>query len=350
MTVIGGQQQNELDLTTEELGRLGVWLSSSIGTTAEVTDATLVAGGRSNLTYRISTTIGQLALRRPPHGERSATAHDVGREYTIMSSLAGTSVPVPAPRGFCDDISVLGAPFYLADFIHGHVIRSAPEAAALPLGVRAAVADRLVATLFAIHTVDLESTGLASLARPGDYIQRQLRRWSRQHGDVADPSPALTRLHAKLSANAPAPGTMALIHGDYRLDNVILDGAGRIEAVLDWELATIGDPLADLASLFITWAGPASEVLHHDGGPTTVPGFGPPEKVLECYEELSGRPLRDFDFYEAFAYWRQACILEGVVDRYRRDMTAGDRTSVDHFVDYIETFAECGSRLVREVP
>jgi len=334
------------DLTDDELRRLGTWIGSVTGAHVEVSSSDLVAGGRSNLTYRLHTNIGQFAMRRPPHGDLSATAHDVGREYKIMASLRGTPVSVPATWGLCTDTDVLGAPFFVAEFVQGTVIRSAREAEALTVKLRTALAGRLIDTLFAIHETDLAATGLDVLARPGHYVERQLRRWMKQHELVADPSPSLTRLHQALVETMPEPGRSTLIHGDYRLDNVILGERGRIAAVLDWELATVGDPMTDLASLYITWAGPASEVLHRDGGPTTITGFGSPEKVLEAYEELSGQPIRNFSYYKAFAYWRQACILEGVVDRYARNLGAGDRSSVDHFPDYIETFAERGSQLL----
>nr|WP_271209881.1 phosphotransferase family protein [Rhodococcus wratislaviensis]GLK34667.1 acyl-CoA dehydrogenase [Rhodococcus wratislaviensis] len=336
---------NRVNLTADHLGRLTDWISSAIGERVDIAGADLVAGGRSNLTYSLRTSIGQFALRRPPLGDVSAT-HDVGREYNIISRLAGTPVAVPATVGLCTDADVLGTPFYVSEFVHGTVVRSAPEAEALPVSLRRTVADRLVDTLFAIHETDLAATGLDSLSRPGQYLERQLRRWMKQHELVTNPSPSLTRLHRALVECMPSSSRSTLIHGDYRLDNVMLDERGRIAAVLDWELATVGDPMCDLASLLITWSGPASEVLHRDGAPTTVSGFGDREKVLDAYEELSGRPIRDLDYYEAFAYWRQACILEGVVDRYARDMTAGDQSSVDHFPAYIESFSERASQLL----
>lgn len=335
---------HDLDLTRDELGRLEPWLSDRLGASVRIASARLISGGRSNLTYALTTSAGNFALRRPPRGDVAATAHDVAREHLIMSALNSSDVPVPAMIGLGDDPALIGASFYVAEFVAGTVVRSAPDAARLPLTLRGAVRDHLVDTLAAIHRVDLHATGLASLARKGNYLERQLRRWRKQHDLVARPFGSIEDVHRLLEADVPDGGAPALVHGDYRLDNVLLDNTGGVAAVLDWELATIGDPIADVAGLYVTWSGPAADVLNAAGGPTTAAGFGSADEVLVRYEAVQQRRLEHFEYYVAFAYWRLACILEGVIDRYDRGLVAGDRSSIEGYPEFIGTFSALAAR------
>lgn len=338
------QNVHDLDLTIAELGRFGAWLAEQMKRPVTIESARLVSGGRSNLTYAVMTDAGRFALRRPPHGSVSPTAHDVAREHLIMAALSSSNVPVPAMIGLCEENEILGAPFYVAEFVTGTVLRSAEEAARLPLDVRAAIPGHLVDTLVAIHSVDVLAQGLSSLARRGSYVERQVRRWRKQHDLVAKPFESIANVHRLLAEDMPEGTTPALVHGDYRLDNVVVDDAGAVTAVLDWELATIGDPVSDVAGLYVTWSGPAADVLNVAGGPTTAEGFGGPDDVVAQYERVHGKRLEHFEYYVAFVYWRLACILEGIIDRYDRGSVAGNRSSIDAYPEFIESFTVLSKR------
>jgi aminoglycoside phosphotransferase (APT) family kinase protein len=277
----------------------------------------LVAGGRSNLTFRVTDTAGRtVVLRRPPISHVLSTAHDMGREYRIISALRGTPVPVPAALAYCDDESVNERPFYVMDFVDGYVLRDAAQTrGALDEATRRAAGRDLVDVLVALHQVDIDAVGLGSLARRDGYIERQLRRWHGQfqqsqqqarEAGVFEPVPLVDEVHQQLAARVPAQHGAAIVHGDYRLDNTVLSGAGRVAAVLDWELCTLGDPLADVGTFLTYWARPA----------TQLPGFPAAAELAARYAAGSGRDLSDLPFYLAFAHWKLACIMAGVYVRY----------------------------------
>ncbi|MFN3217426.1 MAG: phosphotransferase family protein [Acidimicrobiales bacterium] len=278
----------------------------------------LIAGGHSNLTYRVHDAgSGRWVLRRPPLHQVLATAHDMGREHRIISALADTAVPVPATVGFCDDASVTGAPFYVMDEVEGIVARSTAIAAELEPAARTQVSRRLAEVLAEIHRVDLVAVGLDSLGRPDAYVERQLRRWMRQFDDSRTTErPEVAALHAALEQRIPEQGPATLVHGDYRLDNCIVSADGEVLAVLDWELCTLGDPLVDLAQLLTYWAEPGDELTALDDSPTTVDGFADRAALAGFYADASGRDIGVLDYHLAFASWRLACILEGVYSRY----------------------------------
>jgi len=279
-----------------------------------------IAGGRSNLTYRVDDAAGSSwVLRRPPLHGVLPSAHDMGREHRVISALASTPVPVPATFGLCPDPAVTGAPFYVMEHVDGIVPRDqASVAASLDEPARAAAADSLVDALVALHRVDPGQVGLGDLGRPSGYLERQLTRWQRQLDQTRTrPLPALDEVHRRLAASLPAQvGPARIVHGDFRLDNVVLSPTGQVLAVLDWELCTLGDPLADVGLLQVYWAEPGDQTLPLASAPTVMPGFPGRAAVAEAYGARSGRDLSQLDTYVAFASWKLAVILEGVVARH----------------------------------
>ncbi|MGW1666994.1 phosphotransferase family protein [Streptomyces microflavus] len=281
----------------------------------------LVLGGRSNLTYMVSDADARRwVLRRPPLGHVLATAHDMGREYRILAALGSgrTDVPVPPVLGLCTDETVNGAPFFVMDFVDGHVIRSAEDAAALLTPqARQRAGEQLADVLAAIHAVDVDAVGLGELGRREDYIGRQLRRWHRQWEATRVPGiDTIDDVHDALAASVPAQQGATIVHGDFRLDNVILGPDGTVRAVLDWELCTLGDPLADVGTTLMYWveAGEDGALLPADG--TASEGFIDRAAFAARYAAATGRDLSHIRWYQAFACWRLACILAGVLDRY----------------------------------
>jgi aminoglycoside phosphotransferase (APT) family kinase protein len=302
-----------------DIAKVTDWLQTHVAGARGPFRFDLIAGGHSNLTFGVVDADGtRLVLRRPPLGHVLASAHDMGREHRIISALARTSVPVAPALGFCDDVSVNGAPFYVMGYVTGHVLRDrgAAEAALTPTA-RATASESLVDTLAAIHAVDLDAAGLAGLGKHEGYIARQLKRWYGQWNQQKTRDlPAVDQAHELLSAQIPEQGAATIVHGDYRLDNCMVGDDGRVVAVLDWEICTLGDPLADVGLLQVYWTGPDDAVTAWDGQATTAAGFWNRSQLLTRYAEVSGRDLADIDFYVAFAFWKLACILEGVYARY----------------------------------
>jgi aminoglycoside phosphotransferase (APT) family kinase protein len=305
-----------------DVPKVSTWFEANIPGVVTPLNFDLVAGGRSNLTYRVADAAGHTyVLRRPPTGLLLATAHDMSREHRLIAAMGPAGVPVPQALGLCTDGTVNGAPFYVMNFVAGHVVHSAEEAEALfDLHGRQRVSESLVDTLAAIHALDPDEVGLGDLARREGYIARQLKRWYGQYQASRDQAggpdvPAVDEVHAALIETIPEQGPAGVVHGDYRLDNTMVDDAGEVVAVLDWELCTLGDVLADVGQLLAYWAEPGEESpLAHSG--TQAAGFFSRAEVVERYAKVSGRDLSQLDYYEAFAYWKLACILEGVYVRY----------------------------------
>jgi aminoglycoside phosphotransferase (APT) family kinase protein len=278
-----------------------------------------ITGGHSNITMTVTGADGRrFVLRRPPLGHVLASAHDMEREHRIIAGLQTSDVPVPTIAGLCTDTSVNGTPFYVMDFVDGHVLRTAEASAeALDEPARANASHSLVDTMAKIHSVDLDTAGLSQLGRHEGYIARQLKRWYGQwnQGKTRDLATVDT-VHARLLERIPEQGPATIVHGDYRLDNCMVDSSGEVIAVLDWEICTLGDPLADLGLLQVYWTGPDDDASAWTGSATTATGFWNRQQLADRYAEVSGRDISQLDFYVAFAYWKLACILEGVYSRY----------------------------------
>lgn len=305
--------------------RIGRWLAANVEGLVAPVEFAPVSGGRSNLTYRVTDAAGTVyALRRPPMGGVLQTAHDMGREWRFVSAMAGTGVPVAPPLAFCDDTEVIGVPFYVMGFVDGLVLADADAATRLDPAARARAGENLVEVLVALHELDPYERGLDAMVRPTGYAERQLRRWHHQirQSDV----PHLTLLdevHDLLAAHVPAQRT-GIVHGDYRPGNLAFGPDGTVRAVFDWELATSGEPLADVGYLVATWQEPDDPEPVGTPGPTVVPGFPSRTELVERYARLSSRDVSDVPYWVAFAQWRSACISVGVRARYAAGHMADD--------------------------
>ena len=302
------------------------WLDSEHpGLRAGPVSGELIAGGKSNLTYRITDGASVWALRRPPLAHVLPSAHDMGREFRVISALGGTDVPVARAIALCPDPEVLGAPFYLMSFVAGVVFDQAERLAALTPELAATACEELVDTLLELHSIDPASVGLADFGRPDGYLARQVKRWHAQwRASETSPRPELDELVERLTATMPAQGAPAIVHGDYRLTNVIYrtDVSG-IAAVVDWEMATLGDPLADvgLLAVYHRLAAVSDGVM-----PAMSPdnGFLSAEQMAARYADGAGRDLSQLDWYIAFGYYKLAVISEGIHYRYLQGKTVGE--------------------------
>jgi aminoglycoside phosphotransferase (APT) family kinase protein len=292
--------------------------------------ARLIAGGRSNLTYRLDMAAGPVVLRRPPLGDLLPTAHDMSREYRVLVALSDTGVPVPAPVAICADADIIGAPFYVMRYVEGRVLRTRRDGASLTGAQAGRLSAELAAMLARIHAVDTTAAGLDGFGRPDGYLARQLARWRRQWELSATRElPGYDRLVRRLAAGLPASAEGTLVHGDFRLDNTLVTLGARpaIAAVVDWELATLGDPLADLGLTLTYWADPGDpEWLRFNVGAsvTSLPGFFSAGQFAACYAELTGRDVSGIAYYVAFGCFKLAVVLEGIHARYLRHETVGD--------------------------
>jgi aminoglycoside phosphotransferase (APT) family kinase protein len=303
-----------------DLASIDAWLRERLPAARPPFRLERLAGGRSNLTFVLADATGdEWVLRRPPLGSRQATAHDVLREGGIMRALAPTPVPVPMVLGAEDGLCPDGAPLLLMERAPGVAVRGAAAARDLGAAARGRSGPALAETLAALHAVDPAAVGLGDLGRGEGYIERQLARWHRQweEGRTRDLD-ALAEAHALLAARVPPQSRTAIVHGDFRLDNCLLDPGGEVTAVLDWEICTLGDPLADLGLLLVYWAEPGDEVTALEDPPTLAAGFATRAAVRRRYEEAAGIEAGDLDFHIAFAWWKLACIVEGVYARVAR--------------------------------
>ena len=290
------------------------WLDAHVDGVEGELEYQQIIGGHSNLTYTVVEESGRKwVLRRPPLGHVLATAHDMSREYRVIKALAESGVPVPKVVGLCEDSDINDAPFYVMDFVEGIVVRDAEIARSQPLPVRKKMGESLLETLVSLHAVNVDEVGLGDLARKDGYIERQLKRWKAQFEQSTNREiPGVFEIHDKLLRNVPMQQGVGIVHGDYRLDNTIMTETGEVAAVLDWELCTLGDVLSDLAAI-ISYS---NDLTGMETQAMSVEGFPTPDEVRNLYGNLSERDLSKLDFYIAFAYWRLACILEGVYTRY----------------------------------
>ncbi len=327
------------------------WFAANVGDVQPPLRYERVSGGRSNLTYAVSDAAGgRWALRRPPLGKRLASAHDMGREFRIISALQETPVPVPPAVGLSEEGE---DPFYVMGWVEGPILRTLAEAEIFPEpGDRRAIGERVVDTLVAIHDVDPDAVGIGDMARKEDYVARQLKRW---HGQFEKQHtrdlPLIGEVHDRLAARIPEQGPATIVHGDYRLDNMILSPAGEVAAVVDWELCTLGDPLADVGLLLVYWSEQDDELIPLLEPATMAPGFATREEVKARYAERSGRDLGEIDFYVALGLWKLAIVLEGVYARYTAGQY-GDPNAQEGFQQFarlverlVEAAAEAEARL-----
>ncbi len=295
----------------------------------------LIAAGMSNLTYVVTPRDGSpddaVILRRPPTGAVLATAHDMAREHTVISALGPTAVPVPRTLHLCTDESVRGAPFYGMERVVGlHVVQQFPPGYADEPEQRRAVGERLVDVLADLHSVDYAAVGLGEFGRPEGFAARQVRRWTKQWEATRDRDrPGLDALAARLAETVPAARRSSIVHGDYRLDNCLLDPdqPGRIKAVLDWEMSTLGDPLTDIGMMFVYWPEAGEERASTMSPVTTLPGFPTRRDVAERYAARTGTDLTDLNWYVGFAFFKFAAIVAGIVARSAAGAMAGKDTS-----------------------
>ncbi len=301
-----------------DLERVGPWLEANIEGAHGPFTVSLIGGGRSNLTFTVTGADGRrFVVRRPPLAHVLATAHDVAREHRIIAAVGTTGVPVPPALGLCTDVDVNGAPFYVMGYVDGVVLDSPDKAAALEPSLRAKAADDLIDVLADLHAVDIDAIGLGDLARRGGYIERQLKRWTTQWASSKTRElPAIDEVATRLAARIPEQQGVVIAHGDYRFGNCLTDvEVGRIAAVLDWELCTLGDPLADVGYLGVYWSEPGTS-SGRQNDPTAAGGFPSYGDLLERYAARTGRDLSGIEYYRAFASWRLAVISEGVYARF----------------------------------
>lgn len=281
----------------------------------------VLSGGRSNLTYLVRVGDRDLVVRRRPIGAVPAGAHDMAREHRVLAALGGTGLPVPLVHAYCDDESIVGAPFYVMDRVVGRVFHRGSDVVDLSEDQALAVSLAAVDVLGRLHAVDYADVGLAELGRPEGFVARRIGRWLEQwHRSEHRDHPLVDTLGAALASAVPSQASSTLIHGDYRLGNLLisLDGGAHVAAVLDWEMSTLGDPLTDLAHLMVYWDSPSGRRTHESQTIAEHPGFPDSAALAAHYGAATGRDLTDLDFYLAFEHWRAAIIKEGIFVRTRR--------------------------------
>lgn len=336
-------------MTEVNFDKVSAWIAQTDSGLEAPLQYQLIAGGRSNLTYKITGVNGKVAvLRRPPTSHVLPTAHDMRREFRIISALHGTVVPVATPIALCEDIEVAELPFYLMSYVDGHILKETEEVErAFDQEARGKISASLVQVLSDLHSLDVDAIGLGNLAKKDSYIQRQLKRWYEQYRkssqEINSFSPQVDRVHELLSSSVPLQRRTSVVHGDYRLDNALISDEGNVAAVLDWEICTLGDPMADLGLLVVYWADRADE-RSALGRATSLEGFWDRERIANQYAKTAGVDISDLGFYVAFAYWKLACILQGVYSRYLQGATGGDLSDVSSYGDQVTWLASQASK------
>jgi aminoglycoside phosphotransferase (APT) family kinase protein len=334
--------------------RVTEWFAAHIGGVTPPLEFELIAGGHSNLTYKLMDAAGRLyVLRRPPLGAVLATAHDMAREHRIISAIGRTEVPVPPALGLCEDEDVNGAPFYVMTYVEGDVLVDGASTEKLfDERERHRIGLSVIQVLADLHRLDPDQIGLGDLGRKEAYLARQLKRWQTQwEKSKTRELAAMEEVHEALEARMPEQIGVSVVHGDYRLGNMLVGRDARVVALLDWELCTLGDPMADVGYVMNNWAQPGEESATLRGAalaPTMAGGFPDREAFLERYVELTGRDVSRVDYYRAFQYWRLAAIVEGVLARYLKGVM-GNAADTEAFRWQVDFLAEEALALVRRL-
>lgn len=317
-----GAEPTDVDTPGYDRPSVEAWIEATIDGLVSPFRWTRLEGGHSNLTFLLVDGNGRrVVIRRPPQGELLPKAHDMKREFTIISGLGSTQVPVATALALCEDTSVTGAVFYVMSEVGGRALYTAEDVEEwLTMEAREAVGYSFIATLAKLHSIDPADVGLDQLARHDGYVSRQLRTWygswqaSIAGADYDDPR--IHRLHDELIESVPGQGPARVVHGDYGMHNAMIDRSGNVVAVLDWEIATLGDPLADFAYALNGWSDPDDEIRVSHEAATTAPGFPRRQALADHYARLTGCDLSNLDYYRTFNYFKTACILHGVYARY----------------------------------
>ncbi len=308
-------------------------------------------GGHSNLTYSLRDAGGRdLVIRRPPQGDLLPKAHDMWREYRIIEALWPTSVPVPRPIVYCDDRQVAEAHFYVMEKCGGQALFDQSSTASwLDLPARQRAGRATAEALAALHRVDPTAVGLADLSRPDGYLARQLTTWysswKAQATNAGIDGPRVHEIHDLLLAGMPPDPAPRVVHGDFGPHNALFLRRGEISAILDWEIATLGDPMADLAYTMNAWVGPGDDPSDVFDPATAIPGFPPRSEVLGRYVEITGADVSNLAYYRAFNFWKRACILQGVYARYRTGQKSGEGVDMEYLAGRIHRSLDAASRL-----
>ena len=328
---------------------ISTWLCAAIGHLEAPFTFQRLAGGHSNLTFVVTDSAGrQLVLRRPPTGPLLPSAHDMSREYRVQQALRPAGIPVPPTLAFCDDSAVTGAPFYAMGFVPGRVMHTPEDVAAfLDPAARRTAGLSLVEIAAALHEVEPEAVGLADFGRAEGYVTRQLRRWYEQFRNSGGATPQIDNLHDVLTKRVPQQQRVSVVHGDYRLGNCILHPSGTVAAVLDWEISTLGDALADLGYLLATWAEAGDTFRTISTSPSDTGGFLSRAELAAHYATHSTLDLSDLPFYLAFSYWKQAWINQGVWARYDSGQQSAEGVNVGAIRSAVDQLASAaGDALV----
>ncbi len=334
---------------------VSAWLVENIDGAAGPFEFDFITGGHSNLTFKVTGSDGaHFVLRRPPLGMVLASAHDMGREYKIIAGVGQTNVPVPKALGVCDDEAVNGAPFYVMSYVDGAVLHSAEDTDEhLPdTESRQALSRSVVDVLADLHLTNPDDVGLGDLGRKEAYLDRQLKRWRTQwEKSKTRELPQMETAYELLVAAKPPQNYTGIVHGDYRLGNMLTNTTtGSVDAVLDWELCTLGDVLADVGYILNNWVPPGEDSFKGATAfATSSGGFWSREEMVDAYTERTGFEVTNVAYYRAFQNWRLAAIVEGVLGRYLNGVMGDDSVDTDQYRLQVEALADEALNLLRSL-